>query len=596
MEENFNNNGNGTQINTPSNNGTVQININPKKDIKLNITFPENLISRDEMLGKLEAEFESHKCVVISGMGGSGKTSLAYLYAKKHKFNNIVWITINGKIIDAFFDKMAGALFEGENLDKFTQNTNEQAKLDKINSVLSGFTGENLMVFDINTHDEETKLDLEKQIHKYLPAGEWKTLILTRTLPKNKTRFTRIPMDRLTENDAKKLFENNYDGEVELLDEHLATIVEKLYYHPLLIEQTALFLSDGDEQSPEELIKKIEDNNPINNDITQSNLSGLAAEGKEEQDIYSYLKNLCNIKTLSDEEKNFLAVYVTWPTEPINKETIDTLMPGYKSTLKKLNKKGILSRNSADQFIIHSLLADVLREQIEIEKHDYTEYFGNIEKELYYDETKRMLMHKYSKCIASSFINYGICKDKDIVLFRDFLTNMRNHGDPILYNLPEPKYSDMIKELANNAEPYQAAELYNAAARVEEVRYHLQEAKSLYEKGLEVMKGLEGSPDNLYLKGALLNNLAILEEDLNDLDAAKEHLKKAIEIMRNLPESPENLDYMADWLTGLGMLDAQLGDINSVKEHYKEALEIAKQIQNEEYIEYLEGELSQLPS
>ncbi len=569
----------GNQYNFGDINGGTQNFCNiPKEKIKFGVTIPENLIPRRDMLDRLEAEFKSRNCVVVSGIGGSGKTSLAYLYAKEKEFNNIIWITVNGKIEDVFVDRIAGQLLSNEDYEKFSQIEDKQTKLDIIKNSLSNIAGNNLLVLDINSNDDETKQEIESDLYNYLPANYWKTLVLTRTKAINTKRFITVDMTQMTDSEAFDLFKSNFQRNIQFSDAQLAEIAKELYYHPLLIEQTAIYFTDGFENSAEEIIVNIKEKNKVSNERTNEDLSGLIGEGRKEKNIKNYLLNLCNIKTLSDEEKNFLAVYVTWPTEPINKETIDTLMPGYETTLKKLIKKGILSRNG-NQIVIHSLIADVLREQIEIDNHDYSEYFGNINNELN-DGTKYMLLHKYSKCIASSFINYGICKDKDIVLFREFLINLLNNGDPILYNLPESKYSDMITKLANKAEPYQKAQLYNAAAGVEEVRSHLKEAKSLYEKGLAVINKKEESTDNLKLKGALLNNLAGLEQyKLGDLDAAKEHYQEAIEIMRKLPESPENRKYLATHLNNLAILEEEkFGDYDASKKHKQEAIEIKRKL------------------
>ncbi len=576
--------------------GTLNLGNNPKKERKFGVTIPENLIPRRDMLDRLEAEFASHNCVVVSGIGGSGKTSLAYLYAKEKEFNNIIWITVNGKIEDVFVDRIAGLLFK-EDYEKFSQIEDKQTKLDIIKNTLSQIAGNNLLVLDINSNDDETKQEIESDLYKYLPANYWKTLVLTRTHPESDDYLTIVEMEKMAIDDAKELFKNNWKRtNITFTEEQLREITEQLHLHPLLIEQTAIVLSSkGHEKSAEQIIDKIKNNSKINNDRTKQILKSLVAKGKNErQDIYTYLINLCNIENLSEDEIDFLAVYVTWPEEPINYEVIETLLSNNDDTLDSLVEKGILSRNSADQYMIHSLIADVLREQIEIENHDYSEYFRNIKNELD-DETKRMLLHKYSKCIASSFVNYGICEDKDIVLFREFLNNMVNNGDPILYNLPE-KYSDLIKKLANKAESYQAAHLYNAAARVEDVRYHLQEAKSLYEKGLEVINKEDGSPDNLKLKGSLLNNLANLEQQkLGDIDAAKEHYKEAIEIMRKLPESSENSKSLATGLNNLAGLEEDLGDLNAAKEHYQEAIEIDRNLpESPENRKYLSTHLNNL--
>ena len=339
-----------------------------------NITIPENLVTRRDMLDKLDHEFKSHKCVVVSGIGGSGKTSLAYLYAKEQNFNNIAWVIVNGKIEDVFVDRIARLLFKKEDYEGFSRISDTTQKLDFIKSELSKIEGNNLLVFDINTNNEEIKQEIETRINNYLPSGSWKTLVLTRTVAENPSRFSTIKMDKMAEDDAQKLFVNNWKRtKIVFSQDQLAEITKELYYHPLLIEQTAIVFSKGHEKSAEEIISKIKDNSKVNNPRTMKILSGLAIEDKEQQDIYTYLINLCNIKNLSPDELKFLAVYVTWPEEPIAYEVISTLSPNTYEQLGSLVKKGILSMDDTKHVSIDSLVADVIREQINIKDFDYVQ-------------------------------------------------------------------------------------------------------------------------------------------------------------------------------------------------------------------------------
>ena len=593
-----------------------------------NVPLPENLISRPDMLANVGKSFRNRNCVLISGIGGSGKTSLAYLYAKLEHFNNIAWITVNGDSIENDFLATIGKelIKDDDEYEKFKQNPDASRKRAKIKDLLMSIHDKNLLVFDINTNNEKIKQEIERKIHEYLPGTNWKTLILTRTTANNPKRFDTIPMDKMTEFEAIELFKINIQRDIEFSDVQLAEIAKELYYHPLLIEQTALYFNGGFETTAEEIITKIKDNK-IRNERTKEYLSGLAAEGKDDQDIYTYLLNLCNIDNLSAEEICFLAIYVTWPAEPVDKEIIDTLLPGTEATLKTLIKKGIISRYG-NQCVIHNLIADVLREQIKEEgkklnaqnANIYTPYFNNIKNLLINDE-KSFVIHKYSKWIASSFFNYGICEEVDI--FRNFLIQLSTVNDPILFNLPEPEYTKAITKMEGKADKYQLALLYNAEARVEYFINNLKDAKKHYEKALEIINTLEENEKNLTQKGTFLNNLAMLEADINDYQSANKHYneglnidrkltkssyklnniaatlnniaifeeenlrnlslslkhkQEALEIRRQLPKTPENLNELAKLLNNYASLDRKLNDFDSALNHLEEALKIINEL------------------
>ncbi len=554
-----------------------------------NIVIPHNLIPNFYMLNKLHRSFSTYNCVVVSGIGGSGKTSLAYQFIKEKNFNNIAWVTVNGKIEDAFLEKMAELLYEGEEQERFIQNQNKPVKLAIVKNKLSNIKGKNLLVLDVNTNNETIKQEINTQIYKYLPSDNWKTLVLTRAIVKNKNRFAFIEMDKMTGEEAKELFLNNYDGCIKFSDDQLDIIVNELYYHPLLIEQTAIAFSSSQVKDADEVLNNIK-GNKVKNKRTEEILGGLAIEEKELQDIYTYLINLCKIENLSDDEVKLLACYVTWPNEPIDTEVIETLLPNNEVSLESLTEKGILSHN--EQYSIHSLMADVLREQIKISEFDYDEYLENI-KNVLVDKVKSVTLHKYSKCIASSFINYGICVD--IILVINFFNNLCTNNDVIIYQLQMPDASE-LKQLAEKAEPYHAANLYNAVGRVEIVKSNFFNAKSYYEKALEIMEDEDENDETLNLKGSVLNNLANLEEKIDDTYSAKKHYEQSLEIGRKLPETPQYLNSLATTLYNLANLEQQnLDDIVSAKIHYEESVEIGMKLpETPQFLESLGRTLNNL--
>ncbi len=556
------------------NGGILNFNFSAQRDINLSISIPKKLVARDEMINNIQKEYDGgYDCVVVNGIGGSGKTSLAYLYVKEQDFENVAWITINGKIIDDVLQKMALLLFEGADYNNFVHFDDKDAKLANINRILSSIEGKNLLVLDINTDDENIKQEIENEIHKYLPTSKnWKTLVLTRVLAQNIDWFASIPMETMSEDIAIKLFKKNYQGDVVFTNGQLAEIVNKLYYHPLLIEHTAKIYTDEFGITAEEILNQI-NKNIVNNERTKKVLSGLAKIGKEKQDIdiYTYLINLCNIEKLSKTEIKFLAVYVTWPEEPIDFDVINTLLPNPNDTLKSLIKKGIIIRNK--QFLsIHSLMADVLREQINIKEFDYTEYFDNIQK-LLDDDMKKISLHRYSKYIVCSLFNYDICDN--IILYRRILLQLLDNGDVILHNLPETKITTIVNKFTGNAEPYQVAHLYNAVARVEDLKGNLSDAKSHYEKAFEIIEGFEENEEIMQLKVWLFNNIASLE---HDTDSAKKYYEKALEINRKLPEMPQYLDNLATVLKNIASLENELGDTDSAKKHYEESLKTYRKL------------------
>ena len=578
--------------------GTFIFNYSAKKDININnINIPKRLILRTKMLEEIQKAYENvnddnnepYDCVVISGIGGSGKTSLAYLYAREHKFNNVTWVTVNGKIEDAFLDKIAGLLFTGKgDYESFTKIDDKKTIFDVIKSEFSKIQGNNLLVFDINTNNEAIKQEIETKINNYLPTSKnWKTLVLTRVFAENRSRFASIKMDNAAVPDsqemlfAQELFLKNWTrNKIEFSQDKLAKITKELYYHPLLIEQTAIVFSKGHEKTADEIITKIKENSKINNPRTEKIVSGLAIEDKELQNICTYLINLCNIENLSDDEVKFLAVYVTWPEEPIDYEVIETLLLDSEVVLESLEGKGILSRNDFDQYFIHSLMADVLREQIiHYKELDYTDYLANISNLLSDNDSKEFL-RKYSKYIAYSFIKNSICDDVD--LFIHFLNQLCITNDSTLYSFSKSEYLkslDKMKEKANDNSELMAG-LYNVFGMIEKSLNNLSDAKQFLNNALSVIENCVKNSYNLNFKATILNNIGMVDIEQNCFADANDVINRALKIRNNLTDIPNITLYIATDLNNLALAEEKLGEYENAKNHLKEALQFREKIQN----------------
>ncbi len=286
--------------------------------------------------------------------------------------------------------------------------------------------------------------------------------------------------------------------------------------------------------------------------------------------------NLFKIENLSDEEKNFIAVYLTWPEEPVEYDVIDTLLSGTDHIIQSLLDKGVLTYEDDEMFHLDAEMASSLRSQLDFSKVDFSEYLWNIKKNVVFNSVKQHYTQNYSAHIAESLIKYKI--SHDLELFQGFLNALYNNNDKILTTFPEPDYSDLVKTLEEKAEPLELADFYNAQARVMLFRKNLDEAKALYLKGIEVTDKIGGSEESLSAKSTILNNLGYLEEELEDPESAYEHYKEAVEIDKKLSETEENLSNLADHLGNLAVFENRLGNKEACKARIKETLEIRRKL------------------
>ena len=415
-------------------NGQAQTSSNTHTSLpKSPILPPCPAVQRDSMLKKIDEGFKEKQCVVISGIGGSGKTSLAYSYIYTKLIEHYIWVSIDNSLETEIPTKIAKYLNESA------------ANLEDLQTILNNInTNNNLLVIDIKGNSSKIKTEIEDDIYKYFLNEKWRILVLTRTHPLNYQYFITKEMDILTDDEAEKMFmyyfkmKQNNNQRIESIEQYVNYITKELYYHPLLIAATAFYYAKKSLfQNIMEIYDELKENK-INNKHTGVKLTGLIKnDNKGDLLLYDYLINICNIKDNNPEEKELLGYFITWPNEPIDMDIIKKLHPNFKeSALDTLEARGILFRNNDDTYTIPSLITDVLREQIKQDKIDYTNYLKNIKNELNKNEKIDDLT---LKCIINSIFNNKCNINEQIDILHCILPKDNNN---ILKN-----YSNKINNL-----------------------------------------------------------------------------------------------------------------------------------------------------
>ena len=288
-------------------------------------------------------------------------------------------------------------------------------------------------------------------------------------------------------------------------------------------------------------------------------------------------ENLCNIDNLTKEEKNFLAVAITWFADydlyaynhSVYAEAIDILLPNSNDTLKSLVKKDIVkSRYNNKYYNIPLETAKELRRQIDVYSYDYSEYLQTI-KNVFADSSKDEFRQKYSECITYSFFIYGICKDVD--LFTEFCNSIWQHKIT-MFGTPWP--AKILESMEQLATPHQLVKLLHAEGNMEDYREEFEDAQPDYRRALKVIDTMEQTEELLSEKAIILNELAEYEENY---ELAKKYYLEAAEIDRNLPHTTENQLNLARDIHNLAMEERfWLKDFASAKKHFLEALEIKR--------------------
>ena len=512
------------------------------------------LVKRDKKVREICDEIVKHRIYNLVGIGGCGKTTLTYLLADQYKnlFNNIAYVVVNGNIKEDFVSQICAMLKYN-----FEQNIPIDDQYKALISFMDQYqTGNNLLILDVNETADKTAIeDYAKKLknnnlptNKIYPNG-WNILILSRE------KFGDFHNENISDdkdNDfLKELFLKKANKKEDDFDDYDG-LFELIKYSPLLAEQLGIYFECQPIPSLEE-IKGI-----LYGDLRDEEIQGTNAHNREERTLICFLKNLIDYQEFTDDEKTILRHFVLWKSEYISLDIISDLLKGTCRNLNKalgsLAKRSIFDYDQKDKtayYKLHGLLADSLREQIDVTKQDYKTYFFNIFRILNYNFREFL---PYADCIGNSLCEYEIMP---IVAF-----------------------------------------LINTAAKFYRT-WKTDYAQKLYDKCIKISnQRLKSDPENIeYLEDLsyAYNNLALLQTDrLNDYESAEKNYNNAIEIderIIKISDTPKYLNSLATCYNNLATLqNAHLNDPKSAETNCKKAIEILEKITgNSDNPEYLYG-------
>ncbi|MBR6178708.1 MAG: tetratricopeptide repeat protein [Bacteroidales bacterium] len=575
---------------------------------KFTMSKLDSLIDRS----KVDALYESicdHRFCNLVGIGGSGKTSLTYLLAKNYDFvfNNIAYVVVNGNIKDDFTESMNKTLNKCENED------NSDVKYNKVfvELKMNYSVGNNLLVLDIN------EITDKKVINNFVAGlidypNNWKFLILSRE------QIDNCHHENLNDDEdkefLKKLFVEKAGKRYENFDD-FDGLFELIKYSPLLAEQLGIYLKTNPDTETLDSIKKI----LYSTKFRKRDRKGVTILHRtdKENTIIGFLSNLVRYKKFNKSERFLLRHFVLWKSEYIEYKVIKDLLEGIfdnyydnffqkilsdlriksyaqpaeevlKSALDSLERRSILNFDETKSaYKLHGLLADSIREQIDVTKQNYWQYIDNIRRIRTYNFRKFL---PFADCIGNSLCEYEITTR---VAFLNntgikFKNTWKTDYAKRLYEKCieisetklkiEPKDVDCLEDLSY---------AYNNLANLQKNQLNdYKSAEKNYNKAIEIDKKILQISDTLKYQNSLAehyNNLSNLQQDhLNDIKSAETNYKEAIKIREKITQQsgdPEYLNDLASTYFNLALLQQNsLNDSASAEDNYNKAIEIGKRI------------------
>ena len=525
----------------------------------------DNVIGREDDLEKLWKELSERKRVLLTGLGGIGKTKLAQMlfHNYRDRFEEVAWIDYKEDLKHSFL-----ACVNAVGFNKGPQNENERWETMKSSLLNDG--KKKLFIIDNVDDDTDQRPENDKEL-RALTGWDNTTILLTSRLD-GLSPYILHELKELGKDDCKVVFNHyyGYDSDSELVGK----IVELANYHTLTIELLAKGARREDLESYYEKIKSGFEtiSRKIHTDYNDEN---------ENATIEEHLKMLFDLQPRSDTDKKVLNSFAVLPVNSeCSLKEIEQWFGFKNEDLDEVIQDGWLSFDGNKQtYSMHPLIRTIIRfdflEDGQGRKTIAPE--GTTDKILeYFSEASFDIGDGYKSLqrridIAESVIT-AVAQNETKLVASVFLKigngyyYMGDYGKALEY-LEKAKG---IKESKLGKDHPETATTYNNIALVYKNMGDYDKALEYHEKAMEISESKLGKdhPDT----ATTYNNIALVYEAKGDYDKALEYYEKAKDVF----ESKLGKDHpnTANTYNNIALVYDAKGDYDKALKFYEKALEI----------------------
>lgn len=531
------------------------------------IGMEREFLGREADMQRLKETLDNaSKVVLMNGLGGVGKTSLAMAYMQQYgdKYDHLAWINRGDGLIEtvALNEYLADTL--GMPLDKYAKL---KARFRHILRKLQQLPGHNLLVID-NAQEQVA----EKEIYDLLPGPpNWKVLLTSRL---SLNGFEQMRLEPLAPEAARALFQAHYQGAYS--EEDLEALLQEIGYHTLTTELLAKLLDKlNDALSVSELTEALRQrqlDDPVLQEQVWTGHSG------EERGIYMHLMKAFELTQLSGQEQWMLKQFVVLPPERYAVAMLADFLQKkpleLNTALNGLAAKGWITRHEDRTFSAHRLVRQVAEYQLQPTLADVEVLLVTMTQKMHADAFTNPLKENvpwlsYATSIAHFFA--GVQSEELATLQNNIAEVYRPLGQyeealnlhqsalatrDSLLDAQHPSIGDSYHNTANT--------LYNLGQFEEALKYH--------EKALAIR---ESSPDSQkYRLAYSYNNIALSYRGMKQYQKALDYHQKALAIRKEMLEEPHP-DIAASYMD-IGVIYRAMGQYEEALNFHEKALETYK--------------------
>ncbi|MDX1940177.1 MAG: tetratricopeptide repeat protein [Saprospiraceae bacterium] len=515
------------QINNPVIQGDLVIHGDRK--VKRYLTgLPElqdELIGREQELLDLESTLRNAKSVVLmNGMGGIGKTTLALAYANLHRerYTHIAWVEVSGEFATALTSHFV--LLQNLHIDKLTGSPQGDVLL--ILNELANLGGTNLLILDdANEHIKAYKA--------YLPK-DWHVLITSREDLGFRHTLT---LDFLSEDSARALFYTHYKWEQD--DDTVNAILQAVGNHTLTVELLA-------KTAQRRRIKRVAE---LSEALTAHGLeigrvadfATLHSRDQKIERIFPYLKAAFKIDedTLSETERLWLRRLAMLPPSFTKVEDIATCFEieennteawdAYTAALESLHAKGwLIYDDKDDAYKMHQIIQEVARHYMPIVVVELNTLLKIITDLVTVETTTKDIVERFVWIPYAEHLLSLVADGKQKVV----MELQRKLGWLYTFQGNYNRAKELLESAVRNSEVIfetnhiNIGHYKNVLGWILKLTGEFKDAATHLEKALEIFIQQKGEQDSSVATAQ--SNLANVYSDLGEYERARDLLEKAL--------------------------------------------------------------------